>query len=189
MARLFVAVEVPPAQAAWLLSTLPAAHGVRAAAPEQVHLTLHFLGECHTPGEQLSAALGNICASAFELRAFGTGRFRGGQGSVLWAGLAPGPGLDALRALHADAGQALADAAGITPERRRFHPHLTLARCKPSVPESVLRAWLDTHRTLASEPWRVARLVLFESRLGPQGPQHLVRQAWPLTRAGPTPSC
>jgi 2'-5' RNA ligase len=122
------------------------------------------------------------------LQAYGTGRFRSGQGAVLWAGLAPGPGLDALRALHAEVGQALAHAAGLAPERRRFHPHLTLARCKPSVPESVLRAWLDTQRTLASEPWRVARLVLFESRLGPQGPQHLVRLTWPLA-AGPTPAC
>lgn len=189
MPRLFIAVEIPPAQAAWLLSTLPAVHGVRAAAPGQVHLTLHFLGECDTPGEQLGAALGSLSARAFQLRTAGTGRFRSGQGSVLWAGLAPGPGLDALRALHAAVGQALAESAGITPERRRFHPHLTLARCRPSVPESVLRNWLDTHRTLASEPWRVQRLVLFESRLGPEGAQHLVRQAWPLTEAGATPGC
>ncbi|EYS93614.1 2'-5' RNA ligase [Cupriavidus sp. SK-4] len=189
MPRLFIAVEVPPAQAAWLLSTLPPAHGVRPAAPEQIHLTLHFLGECNVPGAALEAALDSVRAPAFLLQAAGTGRFRSGQGSVLWAGLAPGPGLDALRVLHADVGQALAGAAGITPERRRFHPHLTLARCKPSVPESVLRAWLDTHRSLASEPWHVQRLVLFESRLGPQGPQHLVRQAWPLTQAGPTPGC
>src|SRR5437899_307994 len=189
MPRLLLAVEVPPAQAAWLLSNLPPAHGVRAPAPAQVHLTLHFLGECDTPGAALEAALGTIRAPAFVLQAFGSGRFRSGQGSVLWTGLAPGPGLEGLRALHAEVGQALALAAGITPERRRFHPHLTLARCRPSVPESVLRHWLDTHRTLASEPWPVERLVLFESRLGPQGPQHLVRQAWPLIEAGPTPGC
>jgi len=92
MPRLFIAVEVPPAQAAWLLSTLPPAHGVRPAAPEQVHLTLHFLGECNVPGAALEAALDSIRAPAFLLQAAGTGRFRSGQGSVLWAGLAPGPG-------------------------------------------------------------------------------------------------
>ncbi|SOZ37857.1 RNA 2',3'-cyclic phosphodiesterase [Cupriavidus neocaledonicus] len=193
MARLFIAVEVPPAQAAGLLSTLPAAPGVRAASPAQVHLTLHFLGEglgeAAQAADKLGAALGALRTPAFTLRAYGTGRFRSGPGSVLWAGLAPGAGLDALRALHAEVGLALAQAAGFPPERRRFHPHLTLARCKPTVPESVLRAWLDAHRTLASAPWRVARLVLFESRLGPQGPQHLLRQDWALAPPDPTPGC
>lgn len=193
MARLFIAVEVPPAQAAGLLSTLPATQGVRAATPAQVHLTLHFLGaglgEAAQAADKLEAALAALRTPVFTLQAYGTGRFRSGPGSVLWAGLAPGPGLDALRALHAEVGQALAHAAGFLPERRRFHPHVTLARCKPTVPESALRAWLDAHRTLASAPWRVARLVLFESRLGPQGPQHLLRQAWPLAAPGPTPDC
>ncbi|SOY93483.1 Putative 2',5' RNA ligase [Cupriavidus taiwanensis] len=193
MARLFIAVEVPPAQAVGLLSTLPAVPGVRAATPAQVHLTLHFLGEglgeAAQAVEKLAAALAMLRTPAFTLQAYGTGRFRSGPGSVLWAGLAPGPGLDALRAMHAEVGEALAQAAGFPPERRRFHPHVTLARCKPTVPESALRAWLDAHRTLASAPWRVARLVLFESRLGPQGPQHLLRQAWPLTAQGPTPGC
>ncbi|WP_354685400.1 RNA 2',3'-cyclic phosphodiesterase [Cupriavidus necator] len=188
MPRLFIAVEVPPAQAARLLSTLPAASGLRPVPPEQVHLTLHFLGECEALVGPVEAALGRIRVPAFTLQTFGTGRFRSGQGSVLWAGLAPGPGLDTLRVLHAAAGQALADGTGMTPERRRFHPHLTLARCKPSVPESVLRGWLDTSRTLASEPWPVQRLVLFESRLGPQGAQHLVHAAWPLM-AAPSPGC
>ncbi|SPK76400.1 putative 2',5' RNA ligase (plasmid) [Cupriavidus taiwanensis] len=193
MARLFIAVEVPPAQAAGLLSTLPAAPGVRAATPAQVHLTLHFLGEglgeAAPAADPLDAALAALRTPAFTLQTYGTGRFRSGPGSVLWAGLAPGPGLDTLRALHAEVGQALAQAAGFPPERRRFHPHVTLARCKPIVPEGALRAWLDAHRTLASAPWRVARLVLFESRLGPHGPQHLLRQAWPLTAPEPTPGC
>ncbi|MBB3006883.1 RNA 2',3'-cyclic phosphodiesterase [Cupriavidus alkaliphilus] len=193
MARLFIAVEVPPAQAVGLLSALPAAPGVRAATPAQVHLTLHFLGEglgeAAQAVEKLGAALAMLRTPAFTLQAYGTGRFRSGPGSVLWAGLAPGPGLDALRALYAEVGQALAHAAGFPPERRRFHPHVTLARCKPTVPESALRAWLDAHRTLASAPWRVARLVLFESQLGPQGPQHLLRQAWQLAAPGPTPGC
>ncbi|SOY59578.1 RNA 2',3'-cyclic phosphodiesterase [Cupriavidus taiwanensis] len=193
MARLFIAVEVPPAQAAGLLSTLPPAPGVRAATPAQVHLTLHFLGEglgeAAPAADLLDAALAALRTPAFTLQTYGTGRFRSGPGSVLWAGLAPGPGLDTLRALHAEVGQALAQAAGFPPERRRFHPHVTLARCKPIVPEGALRAWLDAHRTLASAPWRVARLVLFESRLGPHGPQHLLRQAWPLTAPEPTPGC
>lgn len=189
MPRLFIAVEVPPARAARLLSTLPAASGIRPVPAAQVHLTLHFLGESETLAGPVEAALDGIRAPEFSLQALGTGRFRSGQGAVLWAGLAPGPGLDALRALHASVGQALADGTGIVPERRRFHPHLTLARCRPTVPESVLRGWLDAQRVLASEPWAVQRVVLFESRLSPQGPQHLVLAAWPLMPATPTPGC
>lgn len=189
MPRLFFAVEVPPARAERLLSTLPEATGLRPVPATQVHLTLHFLGECGVPEAQLNAALDGLAAPAFTLQAAGTGRFRTGQGSVLWAGLAPGPGLDALRALHAAVGQALAQAAGIEPERRRYHPHLTLARCRPTVPEAMLRAWLDAQRMLASDPWPVQRLVLFESRLGPQGAEHLVLQVWPLARPAATPGC
>jgi 2'-5' RNA ligase len=97
MARLFIAVETPPAVAAYLVGMVPAASGIRPAPAAQVHLTLRFLGECEAgQADRITAALGTVRAEDFALRVTGAGRFRGAQGSVLWAGLAPCPALDAL---------------------------------------------------------------------------------------------
>ncbi len=206
MARLFVAIETPPGMAAQWLRTLPAVRGIRPVPAEQVHLTLHFLGERDEPmATRIETALSAVQAPSFMLTVDGVGRFRGGQGCVLWVGLSAAPlaeatmpatpnapGLaaaDPLQALHADIGNAL-QTIGIAPERRRFHPHLTLARCRPGVPEAVLREWLSTHRVLPAHAWRAARFVLYESQLGPHGALHTCRRAYPLAGAGSvTPGC
>jgi 2'-5' RNA ligase len=60
--------------------------------------------------------------------------------------------------------------AGLPPETRAYHPHITLARWSGPAPE--LKPWLEHHGGLASEPWQADRLVLFESRLGKAGPHY-----------------
>jgi 2'-5' RNA ligase len=182
MTRLFIALETPSEVTARLLLTVPSGGGIRPVPAEQVHLTLRFLGECDDAlCARVAQALTGVQAPAFAMAVEGAGRFRGGQGCVLWAGIAANPALDAL---YANIGQAL-DGAGIAPERRRFHPHLTVARCRPSVPEGAVRDWLAAQRELSTPPWQVDRFILFESRLGPRGAQHLVSQAVPLI----TPDC
>ncbi|WER49524.1 RNA 2',3'-cyclic phosphodiesterase [Cupriavidus sp. WKF15] len=178
MARLFIAVETPPPVAAHLVGLVPAASGIRPTPVAQVHLTLRFLGECEAgQTERITAALGTVHAADFSMRVAGAGRFRGQQGSVLWAGLAPCPALDALYAAMTDALQT----AGIAPERRQFRAHLTLARCRPTVPDAMLRDWVAAHRELAVPSWQARRFVLFESRLDRHGATHAAIGAWPLT--------
>jgi len=177
MARLFVAVEVAPEVVAQLQRAVPASRGIRAVPAEQAHLTLRFLGECDAGQcERIEAALSGVRAAPFALQVQGAGRFRGRQGCVLWAGLAPVPALDSLY----DTVSAALREAGIAPERRPFHPHLTVARCRPFVPEAVIRDWLAAWRTLSSMPWQVDWFLLFESFLSPEGASHLIRHAWPL---------
>jgi 2'-5' RNA ligase len=177
VARLFIAVETPPAVAAHLVGIVPAASGIRPTPAAQIHLTLRFLGECDVgQAERITAALDTLVADDFALRVTGTGRFRGQQGSVLWAGLAPCPALDALYAAMTDA----LKAADIAPERRHFRAHLTIARCRPTVPDAMLRDWVAAHRELAVPPWRAQRFVLFESRLDRHGATHDAIGAWPL---------
>lgn len=181
MSRLFIAVETPPAVAAHLVGIVPAASGIRPTPAAQVHLTLRFLGECDAgQAGRITAALGTLAAEDFALRVTGAGRFRGQQGSVLWAGLAPCPALDALHAAVTDALQA----AGIAPERRPFRAHLTLARCRPAVPDAMLRDWVAAHRELAVPPWQARRFVLFESRLDRHGATHAPIGMWPLIAPG-----
>jgi len=177
MARLFVAIEIPAPLAAALLATVPVAPGLRVASPDQVHLTLHFLGDCDpAQAGAVESALAGVQGEPLVLEAYGVGRFRGRQGSVLWAGVEISL---ALAALHAATGEALAG-AGIAPDKRGFHPHLTLARCRAGLAEAQIREWLAAGRTLASPAWTASRFVLFESHLLPEGARHVCRRVYGL---------
>ena len=61
-------------------------------------------------------------------------------------------------------------AAGVAPETRAFHPHITVARWSGQRPP--VEPWLTRHAALASPEWRVDRFGLYESRLGKAGPSY-----------------
>jgi len=175
--RLFIAIDTPPAVAAGLLHTLPVHRGVRPVPAGQLHLTLRFLGDQdEDSAARIGKALEGIRAPLLTMQVQGVGRFRGGQGAVLWAGLAHD---DRLTALFDTIEAALAD-IGIARERRRFHPHLTVARCRPGLPEAVMRDWLAAQHDLTLPAWTAERFVLFESFLSPDGARHEPRAGYPL---------
>ena len=124
--RLFVAID-PPAeireQLVGLCCGLPDARWV---APEQLHLTLCFIGA--VTGAvflDIREALTEIQAAPFALRLQGVGFFPPrGQPRVVWAGIAPSEPLTVLQRKIATRLPAL----GVELENRKFAPHLTLAR-------------------------------------------------------------
>jgi len=182
--RLFVAIETPPALAADLLRMVPAQRGVRPTPTAQLHLTLRFLGEQdEDAAARIDAALRAATVPPMSLQVQGVGRFRGRQGAILWAGMVESAPLQVLF----EAISAALETVGIAPERRRFWPHLTLARCRPEVPERVLRDWLAAHKDFSLPPWDVARFVLFESFLEQHGARHEARVVYPA--AGVSPDC
>jgi 2'-5' RNA ligase len=94
----------------------------RFSAPENLHLTLAFLGECD--GKRTAAAKSVVTSmefAPFEVAVERIGNFRG---DLWWAGLREDKPLPALQR---DLSDRLA-AAGFTLERRRFSPHITLGR-------------------------------------------------------------
>lgn len=161
--RLFVALDLPPSlrrRLALLMGGLP---GARWVAPENHHLTLRFIGE--TPAwqaEEIDHALAVLRAPAFPLTLAGLGLFeKGGRGSTLWAGAERTAPLDHLRAKVETALQRI----GLEPERRRFTPHVTLARVD-AVAETRLAVYLQAHNLFRAEPVPVEHFTLFSSRLG-----------------------
>ena len=87
--------------------------------PENLHLTLAFLGE--TPRVKVAAAaVQAVEAPAFSIAFSGIGRF----GDLYWAGVAPSPALTVLQRQVS----ALLEARGFSLDRRPFRPHLTLCR-------------------------------------------------------------
>lgn len=93
--------------------------------PENLHLTLAFLGEIDPPRlDAVRAAMDSVTMPDLRLQFTHTGCFRREGGSIWWVGLAPNRALHQLH--HALIEQLTA--RGFALETRRFSPHITLAR-------------------------------------------------------------
>jgi 2'-5' RNA ligase len=165
MHRLFIAIRPPEPIRDVLIDAMDDSADFRWQSEEQLHLTLRFVGEVERPlAEDLAAALGALRAPAFELRIKGAGSFDQRNGGALWAGLDPKEPVAALAAKV----ERICQSAGLDPERRAYHPHITLARWKGRRTREVAE-FLARHRALASEPFAVDAFTLFESRLSRHG--------------------
>jgi 2'-5' RNA ligase len=161
--RLFVGLDLPwslKQRISMLTGGLP---GTKWIAPENYHLTLRFIGEVPPHrAEEIDHALGALRARAFTLRLAGVGTFaKGGRVTALWVGVERDKALDHLQGKIETALQR----AGLEPERRRFTPHVTLARIE-SVVEAKLAAWVQANNLFRAEPMSVEHFTLFTSRLG-----------------------
>jgi 2'-5' RNA ligase len=175
MHRLFVAIRPPEAILDLMLDTMEGAPKLRWQEIGQLHLTLRFIGEVERPlAEDIAAALARVRFAPFELRLAGTGRFDHQRRGALWAGVAPRAPVSALAAQVERAGVAV----GLAPERRAFHPHITLARWGRDAGDAP-GLFVARHAALASAPFLVDRFVLFESHLGREGALHEVVAAYP----------
>ena len=165
MHRLFIAIRPPEDIRDLLLDAMDHSADFRWQDEDQLHLTLRFVGEVERPlADDLAAELGRVRAQPFELRIAGTGRFEQRSSGALWAGIVPKASVAALAAKIERACLAV----GIEPERRAFHPHITLARWKGRRTREIA-AFLERTRGLSSEPFEVRDFTLFESRLSRHG--------------------
>ncbi len=174
MHRLFVALRPPEPVRDLLLDTMGGLEGMRWQDEEQLHLTLRFVGEVDGHmAEDLAAALAAVRFPPFDLQLSGVGRFEQRRGGALWAGVRPREPLAALAAKV----ERVCQQVGLPPERRAFHPHITLARCKG---RAAAEPFLQQHSGLTSEPWQVDRFLLYESQLGRAGAHYLEAASYSL---------
>jgi 2'-5' RNA ligase len=168
MHRLFIAIRPPPAICDLLVDAMDDSPELRWVGDEQLHLTLRFVGEVERPlANDLAAALGTIRSARFELRLEGVGRFDRRKGGALWAGVEPKVPVAALAAKVERA----CISVGVAPERRSFHPHITLARWNGRSSRAA-DAFVARARGLSSDPFPVERFILFESHLSRHGPHY-----------------
>lgn len=170
--RLFIAIDLPEAvrrRLAGLVADAP--RGVRPVRPEQIHLTLHFLGDIDDEGlATVTTALGGLRHRAFAIDLTGAGVFPPqGRPTVLWAGVAA---TDDLLGLHRDVTAILAS-SGMQPDPRPWAPHVTLARLGPLVPRAWTTAFLDGARHLGEQSMPVTAVRLYESSRTPTGTSHV----------------
>ena len=174
MHRLFVAIRPPEDIRDLLIDAMDDSPDFRWQEDEQLHLTLRFVGEVdrHVAAD-LTDALARVRAPRLSARIKGIGSFDHRAAGALWAGVEPKEPLATLAAKIERACQHV----GLEPERRAFHPHITLARWKGRRTRE-LADFLDRRRTLASE---IAAFALFESRLSRHGASYEEVASYPLS--------
>ena len=183
--RLFVAIEVPSniqheleRRVGAARPSSPKARWVKAKA---MHLTLVFLGD--TDPEKLPALhreLGAAFAAGepMTLTVAGVGAFPlRGRKRVLWAGVDAEGDVGGLQARVAEA---VERAAGVEVERRPFHPHLTLARCKPPWPPSAVERLAATFGDAPVGSFTADHGSLIASELRPSGARYTTIETYPL---------
>ncbi len=172
--RTFIAIELDEgirARLGRLVRELaPKSPGVRFVNPDGIHVTLNFLGEI--PDETAEKVKALIAAAAaqsrrFDLRVRGTGTFPENSRSprVLWVDVEAGPELPALQArLTRDL-----EPLGFEPEKRDFHPHLTIGRVKGREGLAEAVEGLRAHAADDFGAMTVRKVTLFRSVLRPTG--------------------
>lgn len=161
--RLFVALAMPDHLKQALAILAGGIPGARWVPPANYHLTLRFVGEqpAHRAAE-IDEALAGLRGRGFSLVLTGVGTFeKAGRSTALWVGVERNEALDRLRAKIETALQRI----GLEPERRRFNPHVTLARLD-GVPEQRLATYVQAHNLFRTAPVDIGYFTLFSSRLG-----------------------
>ena len=178
MHRLFVAIRPPEAILNLLVDAMDEPSELHWVPADNLHLTLRFIGDVERPlANDLADALGQVRSERVALRIAGIGTFDRRSGGVLWAAVAP---KEPVAALAARVERACV-AAGLEPEHRAFHPHITLARWRGHRTHDLERA-LACNGDLSSDRFEVTAFTLFESRLSRHGAHYEAIADYPLVQ-------
>ena len=181
--RLFVALELPEALKEAIVGLQTGLRDARWLGTDALHLTLAFIGEVDgSAGRRIEEALSRVEAPPVEVELHGLGHFPlRGPPRVLWTGAAPA---EALGALAAAVRRALAR-AGYPPERRKFAPHVTIARFRRPPPAPALQDYLGAYSLFRTPAAPVDSFRLLSSILRPSGARYTLEADFPLIGVPP----
>ena len=182
--RTFIAIELPDTVKAELANLQAELRQTGAdvtwTKPDNIHLTLRFLGEVE---ERQLDELKQLCAETaaafqpFSLALKDTGYFPNfRQPRVLWVGLAGE--MEIAKQLQKRLDAELI-ARGFNQEDKPFKPHLTLGRVKSGKNLKLLVAKADMY-SLPELSFEADELVLFKSELLPAGARYTALAKWKL---------
>jgi len=172
--RAFIAIDLPESVKSFLSEAQETLklYGFRVKwiRPQNIHLTLKFLGDTATADidkivEAMTLAARN--RPVVSLTAKGIGVFPNvRRPRVIWAGL--NGQLEILSGLQQTLDACLAD-LGFARERRAFKSHLTLGRVKGNIASGRMKAAIDKLKEFESESFEINQIILFKSELRPSG--------------------
>lgn len=173
--RCFIAIElsqeIKTVLAATQAGLKPAFCGdIKWVDPENIHLTLKFLGEIDAAlAEKTKSIIDEIASRTmpFTIRLSSAGAFPSpGWPSVLWVGIDIGK--DGCINLAGRIEEKLAP-LGVEKEPRPFHPHLTIARVKSLHGKQQTKGILESLKVQPVE-MALSKMALFQSTLTSAGP-------------------
>ena len=176
MPRLFTALEIPRDQAlclSFLRGGLPSARWID---PENYHLTLRFIGDVdNATADEIVAGLDRVRRAPFSLTLQGLDAFGSKKPHSVYAGVQPSQALELLQ----NEIERICQRIGLSPDPRRFTPHVTLARLRQPKPEEVAR-YLAGRGAFRAPPFTATRFVLLSSRDSVGGGPYVMEEAFPL---------
>ncbi len=180
MIRLFIGIPLPETLRQRLTLMQAGVPEARWVPPENLHLTLRFIGEVEEPvAQDIHDALSRLNVAAFPLTLRGAGLFSAGKRPrALWIGVEENPALNYLQSKVERAVQK----AGLEPEHRQFTAHVTIARVSKS-PLNRLESFIAEHDSFAAGPITIDQFALYESHLGKAQAHYHVVADYPLIGA------
>lgn len=176
MPRLFTALEIPTSVAFSLSLMRGGLPGARWIDPENYHLTLRFIGDIdQRTADEIARALARVDRPRFDLSLEGLDALGGRKPHSIVAGVKSSPALKELQAEH----ERIMQRIGLEPERRRFRPHVTLARIR-SASQADAANYLALRGHFMTPPFPVGRFVLLSSRASKGGGPYVMEEAYPL---------
>ena len=174
--RAFIAITLPISIKTILIRTTAAIRpriksGVRWTPPDNLHLTLRFLGE--SSPDQITQLIRTLPALAkippVRLSVTQYGVFPAWKSpSTVWLGFEP----DETLALLQQHTETIVQECGFRAEKKPFRPHLTLARVKRNPSDTTINQIHETFHKQAPPPiapFEACHVVLFQSILRPDG--------------------
>lgn len=180
--RLFTAIDLPEdvlRNLEMLLDRLRPTARLRWSPVRNMHVTTKFIGEW--PAErlqELTAGLRELPSPGeISVAIRGLGWFPNPRSPrVFWAGIEAS---EALSQLAHDT-EKLASRLGGPEEKRKYSPHLTLARIQAPADLGALRRAIDALPSTDFGAFTTAKHYLYESQPGPGGSQYLKMAEFPL---------
>jgi 2'-5' RNA ligase len=172
--RAFIAFDLPTSVQSFLGEVQEALklYGFRVkwVRPQNIHLTLKFLGNTATADTDKIVEAMTLAAddcAVVTLAAKGIGVFPDfRRPRVIWAGL--NGQLEILADLQQKLDGYLAD-LGFPKETRAFKSHLTLGRLKGKIAADRMKTAIDRLKGFESESFEINQVILFKSELRPSG--------------------
>jgi 2'-5' RNA ligase len=176
MPRLFTGIELPPDIAAMLAGLRGGLPGARWAEPADYHLTLRFIGDVDRhAARDVEMELAETRAAPVTVTLTGLDSFGGAKPHSVFAAVSPNRALMELQAEHERAVRR----AGLPPEKRKYVPHVTLARLRSAAVLDVAD-YLQSRGGFRSITFQPERFVLFSARDLVGGGPYIVEAAYPL---------
>jgi 2'-5' RNA ligase len=174
---LFTALDLPEDIVDDLVGLQDDVPNARWVVADNFHVTLRFLGEIDEPtADEVDMQLSEIRQRPFDLRLREAGVFGDKKPHAIWIGVEK---TEALVHLVKKVDLAL-NRAGVKPEKRKYVPHVTLARLGGDVPKGAIRNWVESHNGFSSRIFTVSKFTLFSSHLKHTGALYLPERHYVL---------